>query len=111
MSEELQSAGEQWEYKFLRCGNPLFRDTDGLQSALAEESAAGWSLVEKLDDRRIRLKRPVSARDHDGALGLDPYRTMTPSMLAEVKRLGNRNLIVVAGFILIVVIIFAVALS
>ena len=111
MSEELQSAGEQWEYKFLRCGNPLFRDAEGLQRVLAEESAAGWSLVEKLDDRRIRLKRPVSARDHDGALGLDPYRTMTPSMLAEVKRLGNRNLVFGAVFFLIVVIIFAVALN
>jgi hypothetical protein len=42
---------------------------------LDQEARAGWTLVEKFDNRRIRRKRPVSARSGDGALDFDPYRT------------------------------------
>jgi hypothetical protein len=42
---------------------------------LQEESRAGWTLVEKLDDNRIRLKRLASARDGDVGLPFDAHRT------------------------------------
>jgi hypothetical protein len=32
-------------------------------------------LVEKFDNSRIRLKRPAKARELDGKLDFDPYRT------------------------------------
>lgn len=31
--------------------------------------------MEKFDDSRLRLKRPASARELDGKLDIDPYRT------------------------------------
>jgi len=52
-----------------------FRKPEKLKEALHQEAKAGWALVEKFDNSRIRLKRPESARSGDGALGFDPYRT------------------------------------
>jgi len=100
MADELQSATQQWEFKFLRCPQPCFRDAEVLQKVLSEEAVAGWMLVEKFDDKRVRLKRPVSARDRDESLDLDPYRTMSASMTEELKRLGKRNMRVFGAFML-----------
>lgn len=109
MADELHSATEQREFKFLRCPHPVFHTADLLQHALSEEAGAGWMLVEKFDDKRVRLKRPVSARDHDQSLDFDPYRTMTPSMVAELKRLGRRNMRVFGAFMLVGAVIVAIA--
>ena len=66
---------ENWEFKILRSATGAFRKPDVLRVALDEELRAGWTLVEKFDDARVRLKRPASARAGDAALGFDPYRT------------------------------------
>lgn len=44
---------------------------------LEVESLGGWELVEKFDDGRLRLKRPVAARRNDATLpkGYNPYQT------------------------------------
>jgi len=52
-----------------------FRKPENLKKYLEEEGRAGWVLVEKFDDNRLRLKRPASARRGDAALNFDPYRT------------------------------------
>jgi len=48
-----------------------------LSRLLEEEARAGWVMLEKFDDSRIRFKRSRSARARDGLLpdGVDPYRT------------------------------------
>jgi hypothetical protein len=46
-----------------------------MREILDEEASAGWLLVEKFDDGRLRLKRPASARANDQLLSVDPYRT------------------------------------
>jgi hypothetical protein len=46
-----------------------------MRAILDEESQAGWVLVEKFDNGRVRLKRPASARQNDHGLSIDPYRT------------------------------------
>jgi hypothetical protein len=46
-----------------------------MRAVLEEEARAGWVLVEKFDDSRLRLKRPQSARAADDSLDFDPYRT------------------------------------
>jgi hypothetical protein len=46
-----------------------------MQRYLAEEAQAGWTLVEKFDNSRIRLKRPAVARQQDSQCTFDPYRT------------------------------------
>ena len=66
---------EGWEFKILRSVTGAFGKPDRLRQALEEEARAGWVLVEKFDNQRVRLKRPASARAGDAGLGLDPYRT------------------------------------
>ncbi len=64
-----------WEFKILRSSTGAFRKPDRLNDALAQEARAGWILVEKFDNSRIRLKRPSSAKAGDAALDFDPLRT------------------------------------
>lgn len=66
---------EGWEFKILRSSTSAFRKPEALRQAVEEERRAGWVLVEKFDNQRLRFKRPASARSGDGALGIDPYRT------------------------------------
>src|SRR5262245_59089244 len=64
-----------WEFKILRSATGLFGKPERLQQALTEEGRAGWVLLEKLDDYRVRLKRPASARASDATRLSDPYAT------------------------------------
>ncbi len=66
---------EDWEFKILRSNFGAFGDREKLRQALEEEGRAGWVLVEKFDNQRIRLKRPAAAREQDDYLDFDPYRT------------------------------------
>jgi len=64
-----------WEFKFLRSARGEFKRPEKLREYLDEEARAGWTLLEKFDNARLRLKRPVRARSKDGSLGFDAYRT------------------------------------
>jgi hypothetical protein len=66
---------QDWEFKILRSASGKFRDPVWMHAVLSEEGRAGWKLVEKFDDSRLRLKRPARARAGDAALGFDPLRT------------------------------------
>ena len=66
---------ENWEFKILRSATAAFKDPAVMQRYLAEEAQAGWTLVEKFDNSRIRLKRPAAARQQDAQCTFDPYRT------------------------------------
>jgi hypothetical protein len=66
---------ENWEFKILRSATGAFKDPAVMQRYLAEEAQAGWTLVEKFDNSRIRLKRPAAARQQDAQCTFDPYRT------------------------------------
>lgn len=70
---------EGWEFKILRSSFATFRNPAKLRAVLDEEKRGGWTLVEKFDDYRIRLKRPAGAKvtESDFADGYDPYRTTT----------------------------------
>jgi hypothetical protein len=70
-----QDLAENWEFKMLRSTTGAFRNPDRLRAILQEEQRAGWTLVEKFDDSRIRLKRPARAHADDADLGFDPHRT------------------------------------
>jgi hypothetical protein len=75
---------EDWEFKILRSTESAFRDPDQLRRILEDEARAGWVLVEKFDDQRVRLKRRAgrSSSDFAAPLDFDPYRTyvgLTPS--------------------------------
>ncbi|NUN64287.1 hypothetical protein HCU40_05885 [Pseudanabaena biceps] len=75
---ESNTSSEQpkgWEFKILRTNSGGFRSRRVLTKVCAEESQAGWILLEKLDDHRLRFRRPVTARDRDNQCKIDPYRT------------------------------------
>ncbi len=66
---------DSWEFKILRITTGRFSDPLWLKGILNRKSRAGWELVDKFDNFRLRLKRPISARARDASLGFDPYRT------------------------------------
>ena len=63
------------EYKIIRSTTGAFKNPAKFRAVLEEEARAGWDLLEKLDDARVRLRRSVSWRQKDGELSQDPYRT------------------------------------
>jgi hypothetical protein len=65
-----------WEFKIVRANRDLFRNPAVLQKLCQEEAIAGWILLEKLDDRRVRFKRLIALRNILDAnqLTYDPYR-------------------------------------
>lgn len=65
---------QTWEFKIIRSATNKFRDPEFQARILAEEARAGWVLLEKFDDARLRLKRPTSARAGDAGRTPDPYR-------------------------------------
>ena len=67
----------EWEFKIVRSEFPVFRNRNRLAQVVEEEALAGWQMLEKLDDSRIRFKRHVSNRRRDDMLPqqVDPYRT------------------------------------
>lgn len=66
-----------WEFKIVRATSDLFRESAVLKRLCEEEATAGWILLEKLDNRRVRFKRPIAMREVIRAdlLPIDPYRT------------------------------------
>jgi hypothetical protein len=72
-----QDLADGWEFKILRSNFGAFRNQERLRAVLEEEKRGGWTLVEKFDDQRIRLKRLAATKPvlGDFADGYDPYRT------------------------------------
>jgi len=94
---------EGWEFKILRAGTARFKDPLALRATLSEEAQAGWELVEKFDNHRLRLKRSTRWREKDSDLVFDPYRTyvgMSPNALAGW---------IVAGVVVALALIAAIA--
>jgi hypothetical protein len=101
-----EDLAENWEFKFLRSATGKFRDPAFLRAALDEEGKAGWRLVEKFDNNRLRLKRPASARQGDTGRAIDPYRTYVgPGAGGVVAVVVIGTLVVSAGIIGVVFLI------
>lgn len=111
MSSELQPQQTEWEYKVLvsPCGS--FKKPEVFQQSLREEAMAGWTLMEKFDDKRLRLKRPVSARQQDSSLPFNPYRTVTTSMAAATREANRNAWLWIGGILFVVVIAFIMLLN
>jgi hypothetical protein len=69
----------EWEFKLVRSNTGAFRSPEVLRQVCVEEARAGWTLLEKFDNQRLRFKRPVSARAGDAGLGFDPIVVTTES--------------------------------
>ncbi|HEY9636443.1 MAG TPA: hypothetical protein V6D14_23775, partial [Coleofasciculaceae cyanobacterium] len=79
-----------WEFKIVRANRDLFRDPDVLEKLCQEEATAGWILLEKLDNRRVRFKRLIALRNILDAeqLSYDPYRSHYGSSFTPLTFLG-----------------------
>jgi len=63
------------EYKVVQSTTPLFAKLQNIEAIMAEEAKAGWQLVEKYDNYKLRLQRNISHRANDKALAFDAYRS------------------------------------
>ncbi len=66
---------EGWEFKIVRSIDNRFKRREKLERLCREEATAGWEMIEKLDNSRIRFKRRVDRRVADPQMPIDPYRT------------------------------------
>ncbi len=64
-----------WEFKIVRSASGKFKNRETVEKVRREESEAGWELVEKFDNNRMRFKRRIENRSKDQYLKIDPYRT------------------------------------
>ncbi|AFZ14141.1 hypothetical protein Cri9333_3310 [Crinalium epipsammum PCC 9333] len=80
-----------WEFKIVRAKRDLFRDPRIFQQLCEEERSAGWILLEKLDDRRARFKRPIALREivNPEFLSFDPYRSYYGPTWTTINWLGT----------------------
>jgi len=95
-----------WEFKFLRSACSEFKKPEKLREYLDEEAKAGWMLLEKFDGSRLRLKRPVSARAKDGALGFDAYRTSVGTSEGKLALMIVGSVLLVIGVIMGTIAVF-----
>jgi hypothetical protein len=68
-----------WEFKIVRANSRKFKSAETIRILCEEEAPAGWEMVEKFDDSRIRFKRRTNMRARDQYLpagSVDPYRTL-----------------------------------
>ena len=84
-----------WEFKIVRSESGAFRKSEVLKKLIEEEARAGWVMLEKFDDRRIRFKRSRRARTRDALLppGVDAYRTRYGSPTAQYAVLATMGLV------------------
>ena len=100
-----------WEFKIVRSETGVFRRPEVLNKLIEEEARAGWVMLEKLDDSRIRFKRPRSARVKDTYLppGVDPYRTRYGASITQPVVISLILGILLALFLALGVLAFVLA--
>ncbi|MBU0983949.1 MAG: hypothetical protein KKA42_08765 [candidate division Zixibacteria bacterium] len=64
-----------YEFKIVRSNMGRFSNREVVERLRQEEARAGWELLEKFDQHRIRFKRKIEHRSMDAQLDFDPYRT------------------------------------
>lgn len=87
-----------WEFKIVRSAFGRFGSADAVRKVADEEAKAGWELLEKFDNSRIRFKRRIERRSQDLHLDIDPYRTEV-----GISELGIA--LTVIGSILVVIVV------
>src|SRR5690606_3842772 len=70
------------EYNMVQSNTAHFANPENPGRVPKEEAEAGWALIEKLDNYKIRLQRDISHRTNDANRTMDPYRVQVgPSVL------------------------------
>lgn len=66
-----------WEFKIVRANTRKFKDPRAVKKICDEEAKAGWEMLEKFDNSRIRFKRKIEHRSRDQYTEIDAYRSET----------------------------------
>jgi len=103
---EPEDLRDESEFKIVRSPSAAFRRPETLRQLIDEEAQAGWVLLEKLDDSRVRFKRSTRSRHRDALLpeGVDPYRTQ----YGRGSRAPGALLAIVLGLLLAGVLAFVI---
>lgn len=106
-----QELGEDWEFKIVRSPFGAFRKPSNLKQLVQEEARFGWVMLEKLDDGRVRFKRPRSAQSLDARAepGTDPYRSQYRGYLPRDLIIGLLAFSLVALGIMVVLFIVMIS--
>lgn len=94
-----------WEFKIMRSSTAYFKKPENLQKVIREEAQAGWEMVEKFDNNRVRFKRRTDMRGSDSMLGIDAYRTSVGIGEGKLVALIFGILALVGGLIFALVIL------
>jgi len=90
-----------WEFKIIRSYQKYFKKPENLRKIREEEARAGWEMVEKFDDYRVRFKRRIDKRQNDQFLkDIDPYRTQVGLSSGRLAAIIIWVSILVVGLIL-----------
>ncbi len=94
-----------WEFKIVRANTRKFKDYKAVQQICDEEAKAGWEMVEKFDDTRIRFKRSVEKRSGDRHLEVDPYRTRVGMTEVAIGLIVGLSVALTLGIVLFVILL------
>ena len=90
---------DKWEFKIVRSGMGKFRRSEAVRALCDQEAKAGWEMLEKFDNNRIRFKRRVEKRAQDQYLERDAYRTSADSCNGRVAALVIGLVVLLGGLV------------
>ena len=88
-----------WGFKIVRSSFGKFRSQKAVQKVCEEEARAGWQMLEKFDDSRIRFKRRVEKRSMDPHIEADAYRTSADAVTSSRLQIVIGILLLGAGLL------------
>ncbi len=94
-----------WEFKIVRTSTRKFKDYETVRQVCDEEAKAGWEMVEKFDDYRLRFKRRTDKRAGDRHLDIDPYRTQVGISQGKIGAIIGISIAVALAVLLLVIVI------
>ncbi len=94
---------EGWEFKIVHSTFGKFNNPGKVQELCEQEARAGWVMLEKFDNYRIRFKRWIEKRSMDQFLENDPYNTDASTTGVSVMLILGVTLLIagIIGFLII----------
>lgn len=93
---------EGWEFKIVRSSFGKLCKPKAVQELCEQEARAGWEMLEKFDNYRIRFKRRIDKRSMDRFIENDPYRTETSTAGVSVMLILGVTLLIVGILITLI---------
>ncbi|HOD66364.1 MAG TPA: hypothetical protein PK186_08865 [candidate division Zixibacteria bacterium] len=97
---------EGWEFKIVRSLTGAFSKPEKVEQLRRDEAQAGWEMIEKFDNNRIRFKRRTDRRANDHLLPFDPYRTNYGIGEGRMAAVVITSMVVVIGLVIVLALLF-----